>query len=272
MRWIREHKLITALLAILLVLCSIFAVSLIGDRADNPVTDTISKGMSIVSGGLSAATAEVKDNVRGIFSYKQLEEDMDKLREENTELKKQLAEAKLEREELEELSELAEILNYDYTKKKFSLVSANVSSYDGSNWTNVFTINIGSESGVEVGDAVVNGMCLIGKIQSTGNGWSKVISIIDDDSKVSFKLSRDTKQLGVVYGNSKAEISGYMLDSEAPVSQGDILITSGLGTYPQGLEIGTVKEVAYNSNTLLKELTVEPAVNFKSLQKVAVIL
>ena len=125
---------------------------------------------------------------------------------------------------------------------------------------------------MEVGDAVVNGMGLIGKIQDTGKGWSKVVAIIDDDSKVSFKLARDTKQLGVVEGNSLGEISGYMLDSESLVSQGDIIITSGLGTYPEGLEIGNVKDVAYNSNTLLKEITVEPAVNFKNLEKVSVIL
>ena len=272
MRWIREHRLITALLAILLVLVIIFTVSLLGDRNDNPVTGTVNKGMNVFSGGLSSVAETVKSNIKGIFTYKRLQNDMEELQKENDELKKQLTEAKIEREELEELKELSELLNFEYTKKEFNIVSADVTSYDGSNWTNVFTIGIGSESGVEVGDAVVSGMGLVGKIQDTGNGWSKVVSVIDDDSNVSFKLARDTKQLGVVSGNSLGEVGGYMLDSESLVSQGDILITSGLGTYPQGIEIGTVKEVAYNSNTLLKELTVEPAVNFKSLQKVAVIL
>ena len=71
---------------------------------------------------------------------------------------------------------------------------------------------------------------------------------------------------------STGDVAGYMLDSESLVSQGDTLLTSGLGTYPEGLEIGTVQEVAYNSNTLLKEITVETAVDFKSLEKVAVII
>ena len=98
------------------------------------------------------------------------------------------------------------------------------------------------------------------------------MSLIDEGSKVSFKLARDRKQLGVVSGNEKGEVSGYMIDGEALVSEGDVIITSGLGTYPEGLEIGSVKSVTYNSNTLLKEITVELAVNFKSLDKVAVIL
>lgn len=272
MRWIREHKLIVTLLIIVLVLVAIFGVSVLSDDEESREGNPANKYMNIVSGGLSSVARTIKANVSGLFSYKQLQAQIEELENENAELERQLAEARLENEQLEELEELADVLNYEYTKKKFKLVSADVTSYDGSNWTNVFSINVGTENGVEVGDAVVNGMGLIGKIQETGEGWSKVISVIDDDSKVSFKLARDTKQLGVVYGDADGEVSGYMLDSEAPISQGDILITSGLGTYPAGLEIGTVREVAYNSNTLLKELTVETAVNFKSLQKVSVIL
>ncbi len=272
MRWIREHKLIVTLLIILVVLVAVFGVSVLSDDEGNGKGNPASKCMNIVSGGLSSVARTIKANVSGLFSYKQLQTQIEELENENAELERQLAEARLENEQLEELEELADVLNYEYTKKKFKLVSADVTSYDGSNWTNLFSINVGTESGVEVGDAVVNGMGLIGKIQETGKGWSKVVSVIDDDSKVSFKLARDTKQLGVVYGDKDGEVSGYMLDSEAPVSQGDILITSGLGTYPAGLEIGTVREVAYNSNTLLKELTVETAVNFKSLQKVSVVL
>lgn len=274
MRWIREHRLISALATIFLVLLIIFALSVIDedDGSAESIENVTNKGMNVISGGLSSAARVIKDNVSGLFAYKQLQAEIEELRAENDELKIQLAEARLEKEQLEQLEELAGVLNYDYTKKKFKLVSADVTSYDGSNHTNIFTVNVGTESGVEIGDAVVNGAGLIGKIQDTGEGWSRVISIIDDDSKVSFKLARDTKQLGVVSGNAQGEVSGYMLDSEATVSQGDTLITSGLGTYPAGLEIGTVRDVAYNSNTLLKELTVETAVNFRSLQKVSVII
>lgn len=91
--------------------------------------------------------------------------------------------------------------------------------------------------GVEVGDAVVNGMGLVGKIQDTGKGWSKVTSIIDDNSKVSFKLARDSKQLGVVAGNAMGEVSGYMLDSGSLDFAGGYDYHTGLGTYPEGLEI-----------------------------------
>ena len=99
-----------------------------------------------------------------------------------------------------------------------------------------------------------------------------MVSIIDDGTKVSFMAARDRKLLGVVEGNQQGKINGYMLKGNATVAEGDIVITSGMGTYPAGLEIGTIQTITYNSDTLLKEITVEPAVDFRSLKKVSVIL
>ena len=295
MRWITEHKLISVLILILLILAVIFAVSVFTDGMNNTATGAVNKGMSVISGGLSSVGNTIRDNITGLFAYKALQEQIDELENENDNLRRQLVETqldreeleqleelsgalnfeyaskKLDREDLEQLQELSELLNYQYFSKEFDMVTADITSLDGSNWTNIFTIDRGTESGIEAGDAVVNGMGLVGRIQETGDGWSKVVSIIDEDIQVSFKLVRDRKQLGVVSGNASASISGYMMDADSTVMEGDVLVTSGLGTYPRGLEIGNVKTVVYNSNTLLKEITVEPAVNFRGLEKVAVI-
>lgn len=272
MRWIREHKLISVLLMALLILSVIFGVSVISGGEGNGFTGVINKGVSAVSGGLSSAAKAIRDNVTGIFSYKSLQEEIDRLEEENQQLKKELAEVSLDRQDLEQLENLSKALDFEYTDKEFKLAAADITSLDGSNWTNVFTIDRGTESGIEKGDAVVNGMGLVGRIQETGKGWSKVVSLIDENCDVSFKLVRDRKQLGIVSGSEGGGISGYMMDAESTVSEGDIIITSGLGIYPEGLYIGNVKNVTYNSNTLMKEITVEPAVNFKGLEKVAVII
>ena len=272
MRWMREHKLISALILVLFLLLLIFAASVTAGGRFAHVTAPVNSGVSRVSGFFSSAGSAIRDNVKGIFSYRSLQQQVEALEDENAELTRQLAEEKLTQQQLDELQELADLLNYDYTKQEFNIVTGDVISLDGSNWTNIFTINCGTESGIKVGDAVVNGTGLIGKIEATGEGWSKVMSLIDEGSKVSFTLARDRKQLGGVAGNEKGSVSGYMIDGESLVSEGDVIITSGLGTYPPGLEIGSVKSVTYNSNTLLKEITVELAVNFKSLDKVAVIL
>ena len=272
MRWIREHKLIAGLLAILLVLVLIFVLTIAGGGKDSSVTGGVSKGMSYISKPFTAVTRTIRDTVSGIFSYKQLQAQIEELEGEKEELERELANASLSKSELEELRELSQLLDYDYTENEFEVVTADITSFDGSNWTNIFTIDRGSEAGIEEGAVVISGDGLVGKVSEVGEGWAQVVSIIDDGSKVSFMVARDRKLLGVVEGNMQGEITGYMLKGNANVTEGDIIITSGMGTYPAGLEIGNIKSVTYNSDTLLKEITVEPGVDFRSLKKVSVIL
>ena len=270
MRWIREHKLIAGLLALLLALVIVFVVSIAFGGGNNAFTGAINKGASGVSGFLSSLGNGVRSQVTGLFSHGEMQERIDELEEENDQLKRELAAARLEESQLEQL--LSELLNYDYIKQGYEVVTADVTLKDGSDWTNTFTIDRGTEAGITKGKVVIDGSGLIGKISDAGEGWAKVVSIIDSGNKVSFKLSRDDKQLGIVTGNSQGYISGYMLDETSTVAEGDILLTSGMGTYPEGLEIGSVRSVTSNSNTLIKEITVEPSVNLNSLRKVSVIL
>ena len=271
MRWIREHKLIAGLLAILMALVLLFLLTA-GSGSNDSVTGTVNKGMSFISKPLTAVTRNVRNTVSGIFSYRQLQEEVELLTAEKEALELELAQSALSRSELEELRELSDLLNYDYTNEKFQVVTADITSFDGSNWTNIFTIDRGTESGIEEGAVVICGDGLVGKIAKAGEGWAQVVSIIDDGTKVSFKVARNRKLLGVVEGNQQGQINGYMLKGDATVAEGDIIVTSGMGTYPAGLEIGTIQSITYNSDTLLKEITVESAVDFRSLKKVAVIL
>ena len=73
MRWIREHKLISAIVVILLALVIIFVVSAVTAGSGNGATGALNKGVSFVSGGFSSVVKTIKDNVTGIFSYKALQ-------------------------------------------------------------------------------------------------------------------------------------------------------------------------------------------------------
>ena len=261
MRWIREHKLIAGLLALLFVLVFIFTISMAFGGGNNSLTNLVNSGTNGVSGFLSSLGNGIRNQVVGIFSHGEMQE-----------LRRELAAAKLEESQLDQLKELSRLLNYDYIKQGYEVVTADVTLKDGSNWTSEFTIDRGTEAGITEGKIVINGVGLVGKVSDAGEGWAKVASIIDSGNKVSFKLSRDGGQLGIVTGNSQGYISGYMLDEESTVVEGDILLTSGMGTYPEGLEIGNVRTVVNNSNTLIKEITVEPSVDLNSLRKVSVIL
>jgi rod shape-determining protein MreC len=143
---------------------------------------------------------------------------------------------------------------------------------DGTSWMNLFTINIGTEKGIKKGDVVVGGDGLVGRVKSVGYGWSKVVSIVDESSKISFKVSGNLKILGILDESSDGTLTGFTLDSEATVTEGDTLITSGMGRYPSGITIGKIIKVSYDSNEQLQKVTVRPSVDFKSLQKVSVLI
>lgn len=272
MKWIREHKLITALVVLLMVLVIIFVVSMSSGQGNNSLTDVMNQGTSGVSGFLSSIGEGIRDNVVGLFSHGRMQDRIDELEAENERLQRELSEARLEGSQLEELKELSALLRYDYIKQGHKVVTADVKLDDKSTWNGVFTIDRGTEAGITVGKIVVNGSGLVGKITAAGEGWAKVTSVIDSGSKVSFKLSRSGSQLGIVSGDARGKLSGYMLDNDSTVTEGDILITSGMGIFPAGLEIGSVRSITNNGNTLVKEITVDPVVNFNSLRKVSVIL
>ena len=85
-------------------------------------------------------------------------------------------------------------------------------------------------------------------------------------------VSRDTEILGILSGDGRGGLDGYVLDADSGIIEGDVLLSSGMGMYPSGIEIGTVTAVNYNSDTQLKMITVKPSVNFRGILKVAVII
>lgn len=271
MKWIREHKLIATVVAIMLALLIIFVVSLVKDSHVSAAGSAVKGGIGRITGALYSFTENVKEGVGGIFNKEDLRDEIEALKKENEELKIQLTESRLEQEELDELRELSDAMNFGYSRKKYELTAADVISCDGSNWTNEFTVNKGTEAGISEGDAVLNGMGLIGHVSEAGKNYSKITAIIDEDSSISFRLSRDRRQLGIADGTEDGSLKGFMMDADSNVQEGDVILTSGLGVFPKGLEIGTVKSVTYNSNTLLREIEIEPSASFKALDKVAVL-
>ena len=272
MRWIREHKLIASLLSILVILALIFTVSMSSGVGGNAVSNVVNAGNSGIAGFFANIGGNIKDGITGIIANKNLKAQIDDLEEQNNQLERELAEAKLEAAQLEQLQELSGLLNYDYTKETFNVVSADVTLEDLSSWTDSFVIDRGSESGIKNGAIVIDGVGLVGRVCEVGEGWAKVKPVLSEENSVSFMLARSNKQLGVASGGENGEFVGYMFDEQSTVAESDILITSGMGIYPAGIEIGSVTSVSFNDDKLIKEVTIEPVVDFKSLRKVAVII
>lgn len=214
----------------------------------------------------------VEGSFRSIFAFRSISEENEQLKKELEELNKEVISLQLQNNDLEELRDLREALRYIEENRIDNYLTASVTGKDMGNWFNMFIINAGENHGVVKDSTVMNGDGLVGKVYETAGNWSKVLSIIDNKSSVSFEILRNDQYVGVVKGSVNSNLTGYLIDPEAEVLIGDKLITSGLSVYPKGILVGSVKEVTKKEDELLKTIIVEPSVNFRRLNKVFVII
>ncbi len=198
----------------------------------------------------------------------------EELRQQISDLTNQINTMQLEQTELEELQSLLELSRqYDY-----ETTAARVIGQGSSNWFDTFTINKGSDDGIEVGMNVMADGGLVGIVTEVGTNYAYVRSIIDDTSSVSgmFLTTDDTC---IVSGSLSSMSTDYTIsfsnldDQDDLVQIGDAIVTSNISDkYMPGILIGYVTTISDDTNKLTKSGTVTPVVDFEHLTDVLVIL
>jgi len=202
-----------------------------------------------------------------------LKDENDALKAENIELNNKL----IDYESLKAQNErLREMLNFKSENDQYSYLGADVIGKGSGNWYDVFIINKGYNQGVREYNPVVTGRGLVGQVMSVGPNWAKVVSIIDETSKVSGIISR-TRDQGMVQGSpsytSDMNLRMIYLPAEADVKIGDVVVTSGIGkTFPKNLKIGVVTELGDENTEFVKSVEVKPEVDFTKLEEVFVVI
>lgn len=208
--------------------------------------------------------------------------DIGTMKEENEKLKIRITELEEKNRNYEDLIGKFEYLKGEAELMKntdYLLIPAQVIGKEPGNWFDRFTIDKGSKDGIKKGDTVIQAAeteeniiqeGMVGRIVEVGDSWSKVISLIDENSKISFKVIR-TQDGGVISG-SDGKLNGYLFDTKADIMKGDKLFTSGLGgIFVKDLYIGEITDVIKKDENLMKNIDIEPAVDFKKLYRVFII-
>lgn len=226
-----------------------------------PVQGTITK--------ISYYISEQTYPIRHVFK---LSEENAKLKEELMHVRGQLIQQTILQEEYKDLKALRRAQNYARRNSLENNISAEVIARDVGNFYTMFTVNAGLEKGVRKNSMVYDSNGFIGQVYECGKDWAKVITIIHSSGSVSFKiLDAFRTHEGVVSGKGVDELSGYLFDEDSDIRVGDKIMTTGVGIYPRGVVIGTVTEVNKDGKTLLPRIKVEPAVNFKRINRVQII-
>jgi len=197
------------------------------------------------------------------------------LREENDQLKRRIVELERQNVELAEIAianeRLRRFLNFKEKIPKPTL-PAELIGEDASSWFRTISINKGEIDGVHRGMVVVAATGLVGHVINTSRDVSKVLLITDYNSSVD-AICQSSRARGIVQGKERNLCDLNYVSRQDAVSVGERVITSGLGgRFPKGLVVGTVSRVEKKPYGVFQKVEVTPAVDFRKLEEVFLIL
>lgn len=201
---------------------------------------------------------------------------------ENARLKSELAlyeQTKLEYEELKlEYKRLLNLMNYAGTLGENEYVTARVIGKSTGVWFDVFTLNVGSNKGVDIDMPVICADGLVGRVTEVGATWCKITAIIDAGTTVPVMVERTRDNCmvrGVLDTSTKEDyLELYYLPSDrTDLVPGDKIITSGIGgIFPKGIRVGTVTEVLLAGEFDNTAAVITPSVDFRHMEEVMIII
>lgn len=111
-------------------------------------------------------------------------------------------------------------------------------------WSHQVLVDRGDDDGVFVGQAVIDGLGVMGQVESVTGGNARVRLISDPEHAIPVQILR-TGQRTVALGTGEAgRLSLPNLPAQADVRIGDRLVTSGLGErFPSGFPVADVTGV-----------------------------
>jgi len=197
-----------------------------------------------------------------------------RLREENKALKDRLAQLIFQEKNYYQRmvstnERLGKMLEFQQ-KQPCELLPVQVVAYAPRDYFKVFFLGKGKKEEIEKEMVVVNAQGLVGRIIEVYPHQAKVLTILDERSKVGVRNER-TRDVAILQGMGKACELKYLL-TRASVEVGDEIVTSGLGDlFPKGILVGRISRVKKNPNRLFQEVEVVPSVDFGKLEELFVI-
>ncbi|HEM6341478.1 TPA: rod shape-determining protein MreC [Streptococcus suis] len=163
----------------------------------------------------------------------------------------------------------------DFPEKQ--LIPGSVSVRTPSSWSEHIAINIGETSGVTSNALVVANGGLVGIVSSLSSD-SAVVTLFtnsDEFTKLPVKISVDSKEIYGILSGYDADTNSFIinqLNSADEIAVGSNVVTSDLaGATSANIQIGKVLSVKSNSNSLNREVYVEPTASFSNIYSVLVV-
>lgn len=217
----------------------------------NQRTDQVTE---VVSGPRNLATARNQ--------ISELQDRVDTLEKENEQL----------REVQREYQLLQELFNSAKETPEYTRVTASVIGQDSNPAIRSIIIDRGRNDGIRVGMPVEAARGLVGQVYRVSDNAAQVALLTETASAIPVRLGT-TRATGVLRGAGRGLPPTIdWIDLKYQVEVGEEVMSSGLGgKFPENLIVGRVVDVNRNEAELFQQATVQPAVDFDSLEMVFVI-
>ncbi len=237
------------------------------------VGDMLVKGvLSPLRSGVSQLTDQAERIYNYIFNY-------ELLATENEELKSQLAQiqddardaASIKREN----ERLRALLELKKAHEDYQLVDGYIIGRSSVDWTNMLTINKGTQSGIEVGMCAItaNGE-MVGLVIEAGTNYSVIKTVLDSSLEISATIA-SSGYSGMVQGGYTSDQAGLLrmdyLPSSAVIRNNDQVVSAGSTVYPRNLILGHVIDAGFNDTGVAKFALLQPAADIDALEQVFIL-
>ena len=239
----------------------------INSRAGVPILEAVTFGIfAEVQRAVSSGVSGVRRVWNGYVGLRHL-------KQENDDLKRQLADAQIAVQEQRALADRARGLERlldmrDHTNLR--LTAAEIIGASSTPDFRTLTIDRGTRDGLRPDMAIIAPGGVVGRIVVPSGRASKVQLLIDRNAAAGALIERSRAQ-GVVVGTGDDRLRMDYVSEASDIVVGDAVVTSGIdGIYPKGFVIGRIEAVEKNGPAY-RRIVVRPAVDFSSLEQVLVV-
>jgi len=258
-----------ALLLLVLASVSIITLDYRGSGAVTAVKTHVQDALTPVQAAVSGALRPVGNFFEGAVSYGSLQSENARLRAENARLRGPSLRASAEERQTQQLMAQANLPFVPTIPK----VVAEVIGPGPSNFEDTVEISKGTSAGARVGNPVVTGAGLVGRVVAASGNRATVILVSDPTSHIGVRFGPHG-DLGIVNGEDAGQPLGVdMVPLGAQVTKGEVMTTSGVGQsiYPGGIPVGTVASNSASAGALQRQVTLSPVANLGQLDLVSVL-
>jgi rod shape-determining protein MreC len=246
--------------------------------SSNPLVRDLQHGVAFAFRPVQVAIDSI---ARDLSSITSTIADIDRLRQENAELRSENDRLQAEsrsagelRRENEQLTGLLQLRN----GLQYQTVATSVIARESSEARRAIAIDRGTDDGLANGQVVIAaGGALVGRIADAGPNFAHVVLVSDSTSTVIGQLLSSTAT-GRVIGQLGGALVMLDVDAAAHIKIGDEVFTAGIelqgglrSPYPKGLLIGRVVDVSRDPNEVVQKVFLEPAAPLDRLEFLLVI-